>query len=636
MASLKTGHETSAGTILTTGLHRFAFVGIFLSLTSATTLRTQQTSKKNAELFKLHANEWDFCSQGGEHCACRPGAVKVAYGHTGSWDVRQLANDGDGGGLQIGCSLSRSVLKPANGNASNACYCGGPHTDSSAGLDGVVHRSARALPLRVDFKVFGELERAHEIPNRRRRRTAGQEIGNNGPRTFVLHVGPGKMGTTTIQASLDDEFTKNVLRRDGWCARDLNTVHIGGEKLPLGAYLNQVGREKKSEAVDKLIAGPTFKEFVRFLDECYEAQLNVVVSSESLGLLHPTVWQRVLLPSVSRWNVKIALGYRRLYDWLPSVWYQMHLQTLKLPWPAPGNSMVPPLLDWTASSVSSVRNTKFFPHAMRLHTSNYLAHWVDLGIDRTNILIYNMAELTAPDSGGGGVGLYDVFFGQLLGAEYTAEFAKLSIKYDSAAAEAVHSNTGNPRFVQIGRLARLFHERQSTLLSSPYAQPSYSQQYDKHTWWKTTNHFSKLISDEVGGYANLKFKCIADPLAELVLSKSREIEMLLLPDFYASEHGGVTMQAEFDKLRRKGKYCDLDIEAAFSRLVQRMPNSTNKTGVSAVLVPKVEHNLEHGFDESMAENENLRVEVSRLKEKVRNLQQEAMLTAGNEADKTES
>lgn len=84
MASLKTGHETSAGTILTTGLHRFAFVGIFLSLTSATTLRTQQTSKKNAELFKLHANEWDFCSQGGEHCACRPGAVKVAYGHTGS------------------------------------------------------------------------------------------------------------------------------------------------------------------------------------------------------------------------------------------------------------------------------------------------------------------------------------------------------------------------------------------------------------------------------------------------------------------------------------------------------------------------------------------------------------------------
>jgi len=133
---------------------------------------------------------------------------------------------------------------------------------------------------------------------------------------FFLHVGPHKTGTTTIQDSFD---SNPALRSDNYTflgmrnppsERDTFGVRAGlrqFRKVQSNIFLNKLG-----EVIHKENAG------------------NFIVSTEDFSLTLSAVNKNgvnfftLLANSLEGWDIHVAVGYRRHYDWLSSLYNQRH------------------------------------------------------------------------------------------------------------------------------------------------------------------------------------------------------------------------------------------------------------------------------------------------------------------------
>ena len=139
--------------------------------------------------------------------------------------------------------------------------------------------------------------------------------------TFVLHVGPQKSGTTTIQKELHAPHMKQLLRQDNFTVIDDDII-----------------RKKHLNFLTTTSNGTIFefpKDFVKVVEKQRKVPgQNIFGSSEYLRAPNDRqcqAWNNMFMSPVvdeidksdgQKWNLHVVITYRRLHSYLPSGWNQ--------------------------------------------------------------------------------------------------------------------------------------------------------------------------------------------------------------------------------------------------------------------------------------------------------------------------
>lgn len=139
--------------------------------------------------------------------------------------------------------------------------------------------------------------------------------------TFVLHVGPQKSGTTTIQKELHAPHMKQLLRQDNFTVIDDDII-----------------RKKHLNFLTTTSNGTIFefpKDFVKVVEKQRKVPgQNIFGSSEYLRVPNDRqcqAWNNMFMSPVvdeidksdgQKWNLHVVITYRRLHSYLPSGWNQ--------------------------------------------------------------------------------------------------------------------------------------------------------------------------------------------------------------------------------------------------------------------------------------------------------------------------
>ena len=143
---------------------------------------------------------------------------------------------------------------------------------------------------------------------------------------LILHVGPPKTGTTSIQCGLA-RFSSKLAQMD-------NYYYMGME-----CDLEEIQYDIQQQTGSKPIA-PFYDLFTPIaydhrdppsnimekFEEHHRRKHNVIISSEKFSLLDDSEETlshlRNLFPS-DKWDVQVIVTYRRYYEWIPSMFYQI-------------------------------------------------------------------------------------------------------------------------------------------------------------------------------------------------------------------------------------------------------------------------------------------------------------------------
>ena len=193
-----------------------------------------------------------------------------------------------------------------------------------------------------------------------------------GPRLF-LHVGPGKMGTTTIQHGIDKDRNTKQFVDDNLCPL-VDTASF----LLWTRDLNRVRFNITPELTERRNV------FGADLRKCAEEGFDVVLSSEFLGDVPRSLYKIALEPIFEQFELQIVVGYRRFYDWLPSLFFQIVRMRSKdwSSWPDKGRKL--DLLRFYKNERSG--------KITELYTEAYIDNWLDIVNTTKNIMIYNLHE----------------------------------------------------------------------------------------------------------------------------------------------------------------------------------------------------------------------------------------------------
>jgi len=182
--------------------------------------------------------------------------------------------------------------------------------------------------------------------------SASHQLSSNANiRNFVLHVGPPKTGTTTIQKQIvQSDEVRSKLLFDNYGVIDHNIIH-----QPTVASINIDSSYNFSDkilvVVDKLKSKRTnnnifgsseylYRKFPRSDKGCSSLKRNL------LG---------IMTKGNEHWKLHIVVTYRRLYDGWPSHWNQVfkfHRNKngiavgLNTDWPEDGGNRIPPFGEW--------------------------------------------------------------------------------------------------------------------------------------------------------------------------------------------------------------------------------------------------------------------------------------------------
>lgn len=137
---------------------------------------------------------------------------------------------------------------------------------------------------------------------------------------LVLHIGPPKTGTTTIQcelARLNEELAKN----DSYyyfgipCLLDGKLRLQNNETYQRGFYI-------LNDLRGKSVNGDYYTNFQERLNYRLERNDNVIFSSEHFNQIHSDEGFQMLKNATEGFHVRVVVSYRRYWEWLPSYYYQ--------------------------------------------------------------------------------------------------------------------------------------------------------------------------------------------------------------------------------------------------------------------------------------------------------------------------
>lgn len=344
---------------------------------------------------------------------------------------------------------------------------------------------------------------------------ASPPLLNTTRRKFILHIGPGKMGTTTIQDAIGSDHKELLM--DNYCVFDQKKF------TSVSMYLNSaVAYALPGTKEEKIVKEQYLKAMIDHFDQCYNMNRGVLLSSEFLGHLEKDRWEDELLKPASlddRWDIFIAVGYRRFYSWARSVWFQNMRLRVRRDWPENEDMEVLSFHDWYSQHKDNF--------LVKLYTDYYINHWRGLGIN--NFLIYNMHE--DPN-------LLKEFYCSVLGLEHSCK------KHLVNNNNTTKSNVGHS--IQHDRLA-------CTLYSRGYVNTT------KINRLEAGKIILDFFDEKNTTLEQVSQSCFTDDELNEVLLRSKTVEQELLPDFHAGSKGFVTMADEFEDIKNKS-FCDVNID----------------------------------------------------------------------------
>jgi len=181
---------------------------------------------------------------------------------------------------------------------------------------------------------------------------------------FVIHVGPHKTGTTSLQKALGEREKAGLLQEDGYTymGRFLKGINKARKQTATWKALWDIECVKKtqyflhpeSKIQSTMSPPPCWKEFLVELES--KRGQSVIVSDEDLSprFYDNSSMLRDLMDVLQdHWNVRFVVAYRRLYEWILSAKQQIDRwekwKASLNAWPQQGGKRILP----------------FFPHVLK-------------------------------------------------------------------------------------------------------------------------------------------------------------------------------------------------------------------------------------------------------------------------------
>jgi hypothetical protein len=180
----------------------------------------------------------------------------------------------------------------------------------------------------------------------------GQMAADDNKPSFVFHVGPPKTATTTLQLELTN--FRETLKEDNYWFLGTSS---DDKYDPLMEFLLdrkcmlQVNKLRSQGSYDDM--PPCWQSFLTRLEQLHAQNRNIIMSEEWFsiqfaeyeGVGRTSVDWAVLKDALRDWNVLIVVGYRHLFDIMPSAkqqWdrYYPHIKALN-DWPPQGRTLQP-------------------------------------------------------------------------------------------------------------------------------------------------------------------------------------------------------------------------------------------------------------------------------------------------------
>lgn len=372
---------------------------------------------------------------------------------------------------------------------------------------------------------------------------------------LIIHVGPPKTATTTIQETFTSQEWKDMLLIDGVVYTGA-FINEGGHGAPLPVHqqlrdaschramsqaraTEHTANTKNRTVFDVVARAPCAQKLLQTLKPYRDAGQSLIVSDETLSfrlnkfhaMKQPAAFDWISLKALlaEDWDISVVVGYRRYMDWLPSAKQQVEQ------W-KPGK---PRMNKWAANGGKAIKG--LFPDYWKVQPGSsgpmpyfYTDKVINMVRPYVDVQIMNMHS---KDQSVRTTFLCDSLFGAAPHAcqvskrrDKQKENEKISNKaqtlsYDmlTMAAESIIQARPMPKRHDIVLAAQRYHER---------------------TLNQTEGDFPLMCPNQ------------AD--MEAFLEKSMELEHKVLPAFYAGPEGEQNHRAAFGKAVKRQKYCHID------------------------------------------------------------------------------
>ena len=178
----------------------------------------------------------------------------------------------------------------------------------------------------------------------------------------ILHMGPHKTGTTTIQKAL--ETFADTLNEDGWDASLVNNQKDKRLKKLENSIMLCI---KSGKAKDCKRWGEALNATIQVGSE---RGMNLLMSDEAMAyfdFVSGRHWKQFSSLLQEHYRVRAILVYRRFYEWLPSYYHQQfkyegrpHGNKLYI-WPAEGGIAIPPITEYWNQFLNNTYGEGIFP-----------------------------------------------------------------------------------------------------------------------------------------------------------------------------------------------------------------------------------------------------------------------------------
>jgi hypothetical protein len=396
---------------------------------------------------------------------------------------------------------------------------------------------------------------------------------------FVIHMGPPKTATSTLQLELTERRHRKLLAADNY--QYLGAFMKDGKLMHHTTYSSSNATTAIKQAMTDLecqaavhkarktnaaMTGNTsvyphcWQHFLSALDE-FEGQ-NILLSQEIMSFRliptdagpAPVDWVALKQALSGRWNLLVVVAYRRLIEWLPSAKQQNERWNALKPamnnWPKYGNrpgKPIPPMFPAVLHHLSFVdgsqRRPKWLLQNNRIFRYLYVTNVIDLL--NANDVPFQILNLHEPET------LLVTFFCHVLpGAETNCNVSR------QLAVDGVSEKRAN---------------REQSVAYDILATAAAKQGLvDRRVW---TRHTVALAAREYHERAlngtQFVLSCPTDHELELYLHASLSAEQQVLPDFYQSDAGEHQHRADFAAAVERKKYCWINAKQIFEQAVWR-------------------------------------------------------------------
>jgi len=360
---------------------------------------------------------------------------------------------------------------------------------------------------------------------------------NNKKPTFVIHVGPPKTATTTLQQSLVLEYSP-FLKQDNYTYLG-NRAGLPVPPTQLQTMLLDLNCQRKvAEARhynDSLAIIPCWMSLKKELHS-WKGQ-NVILSHENMASTWhefqegPGPFDWVSIKSLlSNWNVVIVVGYRRFVEWIPSCIYEEEKPGKKPRrhlWQSQGGKHPDPFLPKLQNYIEKkeARMFRYTDSVMNVFGKHFTVEILNIH-DPRGVLMTFLCDILPNADNACHHSLQSTKSEKRANA---ASQEQAVIDYDrivTAATDAGLLNTKTLSRDSAVDRTRLFHEQALHETAS-----------------------------------NLPVVCLEEAKLSSLLEQSLDLERRVVPQFYASELGERAHQESFSRMVHAHKFCSVDTNA---------------------------------------------------------------------------